>query len=137
MESAATTDQQGRFQIAAMPPGEYFVLYDSGLSDFEAALERWGGTTFRWFDEDWLDEYFGMYAGGGWAKFHQPQGVFMPPERLRAYCQFALLLGSSPFVLAHKLGQTFQDERILEPITFEVTEGQANQIEFSVEYFGE
>jgi hypothetical protein len=137
MQSAAIADEQGRFQIAAMPPGEYLMLYNSGLSDFDAALERWGGTTFRWFDEDWLDEYFGMYAGGGWVKFHQPKGVSIPPERLRAYCQFALLIGNSPFVLAHELGQSFQDERILEPIAFEVAKEQTSQLEFSVEYFGE
>lgn len=137
MESAVTSDDQGRFEVYDVPPGEYFILYDSGLSDFDEAMERWGGQTFRWFDDEWLDEYFGLYVEGQWAELHIPEGVSPGSDRIFAYCQFALLIGDSPFVLAHVLGQAFQDERILEPVMVEVTEGQTSQVEFQVVYFGD
>jgi hypothetical protein len=139
MESAVTSNDQGEFEIYGMPRGEYFFLYDSGLSDFDEAMERWGGQVFGFFDSEWLNEYFGLYAPPGeWVEFHVPEGVSITDtERLFAYCQFSLMLGKSPFVLAHVIGQEFQDNRVLEPVTVDIAEGQTSQVEFQVVYYGE
>jgi hypothetical protein len=53
------------------------------------------------------------------------------------YDQFSLMLGKSPFVLAHVIGQEFQDNRVLEPVTVDIAEGQTSQVEFQVVYYGE
>ncbi|HRQ21952.1 MAG TPA: hypothetical protein PLF42_00875 [Anaerolineales bacterium] len=133
---AIATDDYGEFEVYDVPAGEYMFLYDSGLNDFAEALDKWGGTELRFCDPEWADEYFKNYAHG-WAKFHTPKGVNIGNDKIMAYAQFSLGLGNSPFIVAHVLGETYSDGRILQPIIVEVTEGSANNITIPIVYYGE
>ncbi len=134
MQSSITTDDQGSFEVQDVPSGKYMVMYDSGLSDFDEAMGRWGGTKLRLCDPDWLDEYFGVYAQG-WAKIHVPKDIKLDPGTEMAYAQFSLGLGDSPFIIAHALGGTFSGT--LELVTVDVKEGEPNEITVPVVYYGE
>jgi hypothetical protein len=37
-----TTDEQGRFELTQVEPGEYLIIYDSGLADFNEGLRNTG-----------------------------------------------------------------------------------------------
>ena len=136
MESAVTSDDQGRFRFDWVTPGVYFLLYDSGVTDFDAGLQRWGGQTLKLGNSEWLmDEYFVSDAEGQ-VSFHIPGGTPLSGFNVAAYALLTLLLDNSPFILAHDIEKTFSD-KTLKLVVVDVTEGQTSQIEFQVMYFGD
>ncbi|MGB2896271.1 MAG: hypothetical protein WBB65_08915 [Anaerolineales bacterium] len=138
-ESAVGSDKDGNFQLNDVPPGEYYVFYDSGRSDFDDGLERWGGQTFRWDDSEWQIELFGIEADDdGWVLTLMPPGYELNDDVdfLLSYFPATLLLGDSPFIVAHDIKQAV-DDHVLELIVVEVTEGLPGTVEFPVLIFGE
>jgi hypothetical protein len=135
MKSSVTSDEQGEFEFRDAPAGEYMLIYDSGLSDFDDAMEKWGDTELRFCDPNWLSTYFGNYAEG-WAKIHIPTGVNVGSGNEMNYAQFSLGLGNSPFILAHILGERPSNDAVLQPVVIEVTEGETNQIVVPIVYYG-
>ena len=138
MESSVTTDRQGRFQIYDVPTGTYFLLYDSGLSDFDEALEEWGGKTLHFGDQEWLSEFMGVDLSDDDFEYRVPEGISFSPHAgwLSSYCLLTLLVGESPFIIAHDLEQA-SHERELHCALINVLPGQPARVDLQVLYFGE
>jgi hypothetical protein len=135
MTSAVTSDAQGRFQFDEVPAGAYFILYDSGSSDFDAGLQRWGGQTLGLGDGDWLlNEGYVVPDANGNINFCIPAGTPIFGFDLRRYVVSVLLFADSPFVVAHKLDL---DNGTPEFVIVDVTEGQTSQVEFKAAYCGD
>lgn len=98
-----------------------------------------GGTAIRIADPAWCDKYFGEYAAAsGWISLRIPKGANIDPNTMKAYGQFSLGLGNSPFILAHLPGAVFADEPLLlRHITVEVTMGETAMLTVPITYYGE
>jgi len=138
MESSITTDRQGRFQIYDVPAGTYFLLYDSGLSDFDTALAKWGGKTLRFGDREWLSEFLGVDLSGDAFEYRVPEGISLSPHAgwLSTYCLLTLSVGESPFIIAHDMEQASHD-RELHCALVNVLPGQPAKVDVQVLYFDE
>ncbi|MGB2895045.1 MAG: hypothetical protein WBB65_02630 [Anaerolineales bacterium] len=138
-ESAVVSGENGEFEFYDVPAGAYYVLYDSGRGDFDAGLERWGGQTFSWDDSEWQKELFWEEApDDGMAQLLVPRGYELNDdwEFLLAYFPATLMLGDSPFIVAHDTGQAVEDH-VLELVVVEVTEELPGSVEFPVLEFGD
>ncbi|GAB4479003.1 MAG: hypothetical protein Kow00124_24080 [Anaerolineae bacterium] len=114
------SDAAGHFTFEDVEPGVYFVLYESGLADFDAALAAWGGRTLRPGDWAWVrDDLLGLAAGEA-VNLHVPlMPAISPPLDRTEYGLHTLLLGESPFVLAHHI-EAAGDRSLVRPVTVEV-----------------
>lgn len=137
MPNAAQTDQQGRFHFSDVPPGVYFMLYDSGLSDFDEAMAKWAGKTLHFGNEEWLSGFLGVDLAHGAIEYRTPEGISLSPDVdwLSSYCLLTLLVGESPFVIAHDL-QSASHDRELHCAIINVLPGQTVRVEVEVLYFG-
>ena len=138
MQNVETTDQQGRFQFYDMPPGTYFLLYDSGLSDFDEALARWGGETLHFGDQEWLSDFLDVDLSSDGYEYRLPEGISYSPQAgwLSSYCLLTLMVGESPFILAHDLESASHD-RELHCALIDVAPGQTAKVDVQVLYFGD
>lgn len=136
----ATTDQQGQFSIDNVPAGRYLVLYDSGLADFQAGVAQWAEHQMP------LEPY------AGWVevfKSYEYRPSMYPPPGTKLndfyylYSEATLMLGGSPFVLAHDMraGSSYVGEietwrplpaGVFIPTVIEVQAGQTSEVEFDV-----
>jgi hypothetical protein len=136
----ATTDQQGQFSIDIVPAGRYLVFYDSGLADFQAGVEKWA------------DHRMPLEPYAGWAEvfrsYEYRPSMYPPPatelnDFYYLYSEATLMLGGSPFVLAHDIqaASTYKEEietwrplppGVFIPTVIEVHEGQTSEVEFDV-----
>ncbi len=138
MDHAVTTDHQGRFQIYDVPPGTYFVLYDSGLSNFDESLAKWGGDTLKFGDQEWMSEFLGVDLSEDGFEYRVPENISFSPHAgwLSSYCMLTLLVGESPFIIAHDL-ESASHERELHCALIDVLPGQPAKVDFEVLYFGD
>ena len=138
MTSSVTTADGGAFEFFDVPPGTYMLIYDSGVSSFDDGMDEWGGTELRIGDEDWRDTYFEDYVGSGWVAVHIPHGADVEPDMIKPYAEFSLGFGDSPFILAHHLGVTYEDEPlVLRHITVDVVEGETAEPTVPIAYYGD
>lgn len=139
MTSFVVTNERGEFEFFDVPAATYMVIHDSGVGSFEEAMKKWGGTAIRIADPAWCDKYFGEYAAAsGWVSLRIPKGANIDPNTMKAYGQFSLGLGNSPFILAHLPGAVFADEPLLlRHITVEVTMGETAMLTVPITYYGE
>lgn len=137
LEGAVTTDRQGRFQMYDVPAGTYFVLYDSGLSDFDAAMAKWGGKELHFGDREWLADFLGVASSDNGLEYRVPEGISLSPHAgwLSSYCLLTLLVGESPFIIAHDL-ESASHERELHCALIDVAPGQMTRVDVQVLYFG-
>lgn len=137
METAAETDYTGAFNISGVNEGSYFVLYDSGLSDFQKALEEWGGETLTFADMDWLSEFLDLDLRTDPVELRVPEGISHSPHEgwLTHYCTLTLLVGNSPFIVAHDMDWA-QEERDLQCLIVDVRLGEREDITVQAAYFG-
>ncbi len=137
-KTASTTDITGKFTVFEVQAGNYFLLYDSGLSDFEQAMERWGGQTLRFGEADWLSEFLGVDVNSEPVEFRVPEGISHSPHEgwLNHYCTITLSIGNSPFIVAHDM-LLAESERELRCQKIDITPGQVQTIVLQVAYFGD
>ncbi|HSG18550.1 MAG TPA: hypothetical protein VLE70_19810, partial [Anaerolineae bacterium] len=137
MEDSVTTDRQGRFQFYDVPAGIYFLLYDSGLSDFDEALAKWGGKTLHFGDQEWLSEFLEVDLSDDDFEYRIPEGISFSPQAgwLSSYCLLTLLVGESPFIIAHDLEQASHD-RELHCALVNVLPDQPAKVDIQVLYLG-
>ena len=138
MTSSAITDDQGGFLIPDVSPGSYFILYDSGLADFDKALEQWGGQTLQFGDMQWLSDFLGVNIETEPVEFRVPEGISHSPHQgwLTHYCTLTLSVGRSPFIIAHDMERA-QEERELRCLIVEVLPDTPVRIEVQAAYFGD
>jgi hypothetical protein len=139
LESAVVSGEDGGFEVYDVPPGAYYVLYDSGRGDFNGGLERWGGQTFSWDDSEWQKElYWVEEPDDGMAQLLIPRGYEIDDnfDFLLSYFPATLMLGDSPFIVAHDIGQAVEDY-VLELVVVDVTEELPSIVEFPVLKFGD
>ncbi len=101
-----TSDNGGRFRFDDLTPGTYLVLFDSGSGDFAAAVGRWAGRTIRPGDWPWLRDNLIQPEADGYVPVHRPTGL--DPEarlNLAAYGLQTLMIGDSPFIMAHQINE--------------------------------
>ncbi|HET6447284.1 MAG TPA: hypothetical protein VFI27_22205 [candidate division Zixibacteria bacterium] len=137
MESSAVTDENGKFAVSSVPAGTYFILYDSGLTDFDEALDRWGGEMLRFGDMEWLADLLGLDLRTEAVEFRVPEGISHSPHEgwLTQYCTLTLSVGNSPFIIAHDMVEA-QEERELHCLIVDVTPGEAVSIDVQAAYYG-
>lgn len=137
MLQTVDTDRQGRFQFYDVPAGTYFLLYDSGLSDFDEAMAKWGGETLHFGDQDWVSDFLGVDLSKGEIDYRMPEGIALSPnvDWLSSYCLLTLLVGESPFIIAHDL-QSVSHDRELHCAVINVLPGQTTRVDVQVLYFG-
>ena len=138
MEPAVISDENGVFQMSGLPAGIYFLLYDSGLSDFDAAFDRWRGETLHLGNQDWMSQLLGIDLSREWVEVHLPEGMHMSvhAEWFTAYCTATLLVGNSPFIVAHDM-EAARDKKELHCLQLDITPGQTKEVEIQVAYFGD
>jgi hypothetical protein len=138
LPNTAMTDRQGRFQFYGVPAGTYFLLYDSGLSDFDEAMIDWAGKTLHFGDREWLSGFLGVDLTEGDIEYRMPEGISLSPDVnwLSTYCLLTLLVGKSPFVIAHDLESASHD-RELHCAVIEVLPEQTAHVDVQALYFGE
>ena len=132
------TDRQGRFQFYGVPEGTYFLMYDSGLSDFDAAMAEWAGKTLHFGDQEWLSDFLGVDLSQDEFEYRVPEGIPLSPgvDWLSTYCMLTLLVGRSPFVIAHDL-ESVSHDRELHCALINVLPGQTTRVDLQILYFGE
>jgi hypothetical protein len=137
-KTASTTDKAGDFTASEVQAGSYFLLYDSGLSDFDQAMDRWGGQTLRFNDPDWLSEFLGVDVNSEPVEFRVPEGISHSPHEgwLNHYCTITLSIGNSPFIVAHDM-LLAESERDIRCQQVDITPGQVQTIVLQVAYFGD
>jgi hypothetical protein len=138
MSRAAVTDEAGRFDLGEVPEGTYFLLYDSGLSDFDQAVERWGGQTLHFGQTEWFSEFLGVDLSQERPAFRLPDGLAVTPHEgwLQSYCTLTLLVGRSPFIIAHDI-QRAAEKMELDCQVFNVVENVTRDLSVQVTYFGD
>ncbi len=96
----ATSDSTGSFTLEAVPAGDYLVLLDSGLSDFNTGLTRWSGQILHLNDRQWL---YDTYIGSETSNLYLPIGINLATTTDRIdYAASRLMIGESPFILAYR-----------------------------------
>ena len=138
-EAAVVSGEDGGFEFYDVPAGAYYVLYDSGRGDFDAGLERWGGQTLSWDDSEWQKELFWEEApDDGMAQLLVPRGYELEDDFdfLLSYFPATLMLGDSPFIVAHDIEQVVEDH-VLEFVVVDLAEELPIIVEFPVEKFGD
>jgi hypothetical protein len=136
-ETATQTDDTGSFIVSGAAEGSYFVLYDSGLSDFQEALDKWGGETLVFAEMDWLAEFLEIDLRTEPVEFRVPEGISRSPHEgwLTHYCTLTLSVGNSPFIIAHDMDKA-QQEQELQCLIVDVTPGVLQSIKIQAAYFG-
>jgi len=138
MPNTVETDHQGRFQFYGVPAGTYFLMYDSGLSDFDAAMAEWAGKTLHFGDQEWLTDFLGVDLSEDDFEYRIPEGITFSPsvDWLSTYCLLTLSVGKSPFIIAHDL-QSASHDRELHCALIDVLPGQTSRVDVQVLYFAE
>jgi hypothetical protein len=137
----ATTDKQGQFELTQVKPGDYLIIYDSGLADFDQGVRRWKDTVIHLGDLKWLSSN-GFFGG-------EPDGDFLVcGGGINGWADFYILnvdltlCGSgSPFVVAHDIEAALEYDAkrdgltlppgVFKPVMVKVEQGYASHVEFS------
>ena len=105
MQRATVTDATASFSFENVPVGTYFLMLESGVGDFEAMLNEWGGKRLHLGDPVWLSDFLNVNLEEEWQTLLIPEGVPWSPHRhwLREYCRLTLMIDQSPIIIAHDL----------------------------------
>lgn len=107
LETVAVSDEKGLFEFRDLTAGAYILFYDSGLSDFDAAMEKWAGQSIRIGDTKWLLDSFLEEDNPRLPLFSELANLLATRgmERTQFYMALNFMLGDSPFILAHDVAR--------------------------------
>ena len=130
----ALSDEKGRFEFRDVPAGAYILFYDSGLSDFDAAMGKWAGQTIRIGDTEWLLDSFLEDDVPTIPIFRELANLLgtRGMERTQFYMALNFMLGDSPFILAHDVDRMVRKNE--ESITVTVTGEKDQEVKFPALY---
>lgn len=104
---AATVGQAGRFEFESVDAGDYLLLYESGLADFDAALAALGGATLYLSNWNWLHSEVIQAAPGQHLNLRPSAAIRDDPSvDLLSFSRATLLIDGSPFVAAHEIDRS-------------------------------
>jgi hypothetical protein len=134
LETVAVSDQNGVFEFSDVPPGAYIMFYDSGLSDFDAAVKKWAGQALRIGDTEWLLDSFLEDDNPKIPLFSESANLMVMEgmERFQFYMALHFMLGDSPFILAHDVGKMMKNNEV--SIVVAVVGGKNQKVEFPALY---
>jgi len=138
MDSAIESDKYGRFAFYGVEIGTYFIMYDSGLSDFDSAMTQWGGQVLHFGDRVWLSEFLGVDLNEDEIELRVPDGISLSPHTdwLSSYGVLTLMLGNSPFIIAHDMEKA-RDSKELQCQIVQISPGKTINVQFRVIYYGD
>jgi|GEM_PF-4353354 len=100
MDLTSTSNEQGEFQISGISQGKYFVLYNTGLSDFQSGFDKWKGKTLKLSDINWVaSDYCGTPLDKLTTDIHLVSGMSLMLPDIEVAIR-DLYFCHSPFVLA-------------------------------------
>lgn len=126
----ALSNSSGYFEFPDVPPGEYYIFYDSGHEDFKAAANRWAGRSIRVGDVEWLVDYFITKNADGTFSFSVIPGMAL--DQNSAYMAVYRFFAISPFIWAHTCSSTCALPEDVIPVIASFSEGKPVQVEFEV-----
>jgi hypothetical protein len=140
---SATSDQAGKFSITNVDPGRYFVLYDTGMADFEEGLSFWEGKELEPGIKAWEKEHFDhLYQCGEDLIFILPNEVTDPRRSFYFHrTQYVFNRCGTYFLIAHDIetalsyedhGQSRLPNDVFIPTVIEVVEDYDTYVEFDV-----
>jgi hypothetical protein len=138
LDKIATSDKNGYFEFTDVPEGNYLLLYDSGLVDFETAVEKWAGKTLKLSDYNWIaHDYLG--SEDGTVKMNIYNGMLnllveFGGEAAKTYMRLHLILDNSPFIVAHDVEKAVKENKI-SIIVVKVPQ-KGNQVSFPAIHLG-
>jgi hypothetical protein len=128
------TNSQGTFTIEALEAGRYYLIYASGLSDFQSAAQTWIGQTLRPGDWPWLRDDFLALGTDAAPTLSLPaslHGIDLRFDRA-AYALDTLLIDKSPFVIAHSISIDDEGQAAIEPLEIDVPPGSLVSVSIPV-----
>jgi hypothetical protein len=134
-ETVAISNEEGVYNFYDIPEGTYFLIYDSGIGDFEATVKEWAGKTLEIGNSVWLSEFLDLESNT-WARLYLPAGFKMGmgyEEWNQEYVGLTLQFGPSPFVMAHDISKAVE-ERVVYYHLIDVVEGETFQADITVVY---
>lgn len=118
------TDEAGQFTFEDVAAGRYLLLTDSGLADFDEAAADRAGDELHPGDWPWVrDELLGLAEG-------DPIELHVSPDAGAGRVEYALnalLLGESPFVVAHEAAPA--DSLPARPLVIDVGGGESTTVD--------
>ncbi|HTP11517.1 MAG TPA: hypothetical protein VMP08_24860, partial [Anaerolineae bacterium] len=126
--------------IDNVPPRRYLVFYDSGLADFQSGVDKWANHQMPLGpDVGWML----VFKSYEYAPAMYPPPGTKPNDFYYLYSEATLMLGGSPFVLAHDIqaASSYKEEidpwrslpsGVFIPTVIEVRDGQTSEVEFDV-----
>ncbi|MBN1120608.1 MAG: hypothetical protein JXJ17_05985 [Anaerolineae bacterium] len=119
------TNADGTFTAEALEAGRYTVIYASGLSDFQSAIQTWAGETLYPGDWPWLRDDFLALDPAAPPAVPLPADLHGPDVRFdrAAYALDTLLIDQSPFIIAHTISVGEDGWTTVEPLVIDVPPG--------------
>ena len=125
----AVSNSNGYFEFQDVPPGDYYIFYDSGSESFYDGVKKWEGKIIRVKDVPWLAKNFITLNTDGGFSFTIVAGTALGDNM--AYMAVYRFFATSPFLWAHNCGSggCASSEDVL-PVVASVSDGKPARVEF-------
>ena len=127
----ASSNADEHFEFRDVPPGDYYIFYDSGYENFGDAVKKWGGKIIQVGNVQWLADNFVTHNSDGTISFTLISGMKLDKNAI--YMAIYRFFAKSPFLWAHTCGpQDCSSPEDVSPVIAKVADGMPMQVEFEV-----
>lgn len=126
----AVSDNEGKFTFVDPGEGMYLILYEDFLGDFDQGMQDYAGQILEIGNPDWMVEQFGDENDTlNYHVFAESANLIVNKgfDSYAQYCWVLMMVGGSPFAVAHDTPAAMQDGSLKIII---VEPGQQDPIEF-------